>query len=129
MEIGRAAAQWAIEMDAKVGRIVESMSHENEGFDLLHRLADGEIEYIEVKGSKGPWTENGVSVSPSQIRYASKYMDKFWLYVVEYALDPERRKLWRIKIHSDRPLNLILTLDGKNCGRFRAVTDIFKSRF
>lgn len=97
MEIGRAAAQWAIEMDAKVGRIVEPMSHENEGFDLLHRLADGEIEYIEVKGSKGPWTESGVSVSPSQIRYASKYMDKFWLYVVEYALDPERRRLWRIK--------------------------------
>lgn len=96
-KIGDAAVQWIIQMEAKEGRVVEPQSHENEGFDLLHRLENGDSEYIEVKGSNGPWTESGVSVSPPQIRYAAKHGERFWLYVVEYALDTNRRKLWRIK--------------------------------
>jgi len=43
--------------------------------------------YIEVKGLSGPWTENGVWLSPGQFDRAQKLGDGFWLYVVEYALD------------------------------------------
>jgi sacsin len=43
--------------------------------------------YIEVKGLSGPWTENGVWLSPGQFDRAQKLGDGFWLYVVEYAMD------------------------------------------
>ncbi len=97
MQVGEAAAQWVVEIETNEGRLVERMPHENEGFDVLRRSESGESEYIEVKGTRGPWTESGVIVRPAQIRFASKHGDKFWLYVVEYALDPRQRRLWRIK--------------------------------
>ncbi len=46
-----------------------------------------DTRHIEVKALNGPWTENGVWLSPGQFERARKLGDSFWLYVVEYALD------------------------------------------
>ena len=45
---------------------------------------------IEVKGLAGPWTEQGVGLTPRQFQSARELGDRFWLYVVEYAEDPTR---------------------------------------
>lgn len=68
----------------------------NPGFDIQAIAHDGIAEFIEVKGQGGAWTETGVAVSPTQIRKAEEQRERFWLCVVEYATDAERRQLYLI---------------------------------
>jgi hypothetical protein len=68
----------------------------NPGFDIQAIAHDGIAEYIEVKGQSGAWTETGVAVSPTQIRKAEEQRERFWLCVVEYATDEDRRQLYLI---------------------------------
>jgi len=68
----------------------------NPGFDIQAVAHDGIAEFIEVKGQSGAWTETGVAVSPTQIRKAEEQRERFWLCVVEYATDAERRQLYLI---------------------------------
>lgn len=68
----------------------------NPGFDIQAIAHDGITEFIEVKGQSGAWTETGVAVSPTQIRKAEEQRERFWLCVVEYATDAERRQLYLI---------------------------------
>lgn len=68
----------------------------NPGFDIQAIAHDGIAEFIEVKGQSGAWTETGVAVSPTQIRKAEEQRERFWLCVVEYATDAERRQLYLI---------------------------------
>jgi hypothetical protein len=83
--------------ETEAGRIPEVKPHNNPGYDVLSRHQDGEIaRYIEVKSSAGPWDELGVGLSPLQFAHARRVKDQYWLYVVEYALDDERRYIWTI---------------------------------
>lgn len=68
----------------------------NPGFDIQAIAHDGIAEFIEVKGQSGAWTETGVAVSPTQIRKAEEQRERFWLCVVEYAADKDRRQLYLI---------------------------------
>ncbi len=71
------------------GRTPEEMSQTHAGYDIVsRRQGSDEIErYIEVKGRNGEWSTTGVSVSRTQFSNAQDQGDKYWLYVVEYALD------------------------------------------
>jgi hypothetical protein len=44
-----------------------------------------------------------VALSPTQFRFAQRAGgEQCWLYVVEYALDPERLRIWSIQDPSER---------------------------
>ncbi|HED14143.1 MAG TPA: DUF3883 domain-containing protein [Gammaproteobacteria bacterium] len=71
------------------GRDPEEMAQTHPGYDIVsRRIGDEEVDrYIEVKGTSGEWKQRGVSISRLQFSEAQNHGDKFWLYVVEHALD------------------------------------------
>jgi hypothetical protein len=92
-----AAVNFVIGREREDGHQVEEMPFNNEGFDLQRTTADGSMEYIEVKGQSGIWTEMGIVLTPAELQYAQRFRERYFLYVVEFANDPERRTLYRIQ--------------------------------
>ena len=95
--VAAAAVAFVLEQERKENHSVEEMPFGNEGFDILRRAEAGVEEYIEVKGQSGPWTEAGVALTPPELRHAERVRARYFLYVVEFARDPERRMLYRIQ--------------------------------
>jgi hypothetical protein len=96
--VDQAAVKRVIGYERERGRLANEMDHGNEGYDIESMGPDGEIErYIEVKGLSGAWTEFGVSVSRAQHRKAIREGQGFWLYVVEFALEPDRSRVFAIQ--------------------------------
>jgi hypothetical protein len=86
-----------VHFERECGRVPDVKDHNNKGFDVLSEYPDGEIaRYIEVKSSRGPWDELGVGLSDAQFLHAQRVEDQYWLYVVEFALSPEHRRIWPI---------------------------------
>jgi len=84
------------------GRTPEDMNEtnpNNEGYDVRSFYDDGELaRWIEVKSTAGAWDRMGVALSPAQFRFAQRDgAEQCWLYVVEFALDPERRRVWCVQ--------------------------------
>jgi len=73
------------------------MPFNNEGFDVQRTASDGSTEYIEIKGQSGLWTEVGITLTPSELLYAQRFRGRYFLYIVEFATQPERRTLYRIQ--------------------------------
>jgi len=97
-EVDVAAIDYVVAKERDDGRAPEVMSHTNPGFDVDSRDANGRtLRYIEVKGLGGEWGERGVTMSKTQFDFAREHKDQSWLYVVEFACDPRRQKLWRIQ--------------------------------
>ncbi|MET0396738.1 MAG: DUF3883 domain-containing protein [Longimicrobiaceae bacterium] len=97
--IGEAAEAFAHEEERRTtDRVVTRMPHNNPGFDILSESADGaDQRFIEVKGIRGEWGGAGVPLSARQFEMAWQKREAFWVYVVEYALDPARRRMTRIR--------------------------------
>lgn len=94
----KAAIRKVMELEKEEDRVPKEMPHSNEGYDIESYAPDGRIErYIEVKGLSGPWSELGVAVSRGQFRKACKESNSFYLYVVEFALEPERARAYSIQ--------------------------------
>lgn len=86
-----------VQFERECGRVPDVKEHNNKGFDVLSEYPDGEIaRYIEVKSSRGPWDELGVGLSDAQFLHGQRVEDQYWLYVVEFALSPEHRRIWPI---------------------------------
>jgi hypothetical protein len=97
-DVERAAVERVLAYERQRGRLPKEMSHTNPGYDIESRPPRGEIErYIEVKGLAGAWTDWGVGLSPEQIRHGQREGMRFWLYVVEFALEPARSKIFAIQ--------------------------------
>jgi len=101
IEVGEAAVQRVLDFETNTGCAVEKMPHNNPGFDVISVTPDGNTtKYIEVKGIDGPWTEDGVPLSPTQFIFGQRHEkspgEEFWLYVVEYAKDEERFRVYPI---------------------------------
>jgi len=96
-EIAMVAVNFVIEREREEGHQVQEMPFNNEGFDLQRAAANGSMEYIEVKGQSGLWTEMGIVLTPAELQYAQRFRERYFLYVVEFANDPERRTLYRIQ--------------------------------
>lgn len=96
-EIAMAAVNFVIEREREEGHQVQEMPFNNEGFDLQRAAADGSMDYIEVKGQSGLWTEMGIVLTPAELQYAQRFRERYFLYVVEFANDRERRTLYRIQ--------------------------------
>ncbi|MHB9068365.1 MAG: protein NO VEIN domain-containing protein [Pirellulaceae bacterium] len=94
-----AAAIERVEQVERQQRIPTVMPHFNKGYDVESRRDEGsEIErYIEVKGLGGAWNEFGIKLTPAQVRFGSEKGDSHWLYIVEFALDPDRSVIHMIQ--------------------------------
>ncbi|MDP9438695.1 MAG: DUF3883 domain-containing protein [Actinomycetota bacterium] len=95
--VDEAGVAAVVRFEQGAGRSPKVEPHNNPGYDVLSRDRDGEVaRYVEVKSSEGPWDGAGVGLSSRQFERAQQEGDRFWLYVVEYALDDGRRTVWRV---------------------------------
>ena len=70
----------------------------NAGFDLIEADANDEPErWIEVKAMKESLEDRPVGISSAQFEFARQHGEQFWLYVVEYANDPDRARIVKIR--------------------------------
>lgn len=103
-EVDRAAIEIVLQYERREGRDPHPMNHNHPGYDIESKNAEGTIErYVEVKGLSGAWTDFGVGVKPRQIEQCRQEPDRFWLYVVEFALEAERAQVFAIP----NPVSLI----------------------
>lgn len=91
--IGRAAVEYFMATHARRWKSLTEMPHNNPGFDVLAVTYDDQEEFIEVKGQSGAWTELGVALTPTELMTAQQKGERYFLCVVEYALDDRCRKL------------------------------------
>jgi hypothetical protein len=97
LETAAAAVAFVLDEERRKGANIREMHHNNEGFDILKRSPDGTDDYIEVKGLTGAWTEVGIALTPAELRYAERHRERYWLYVVEFAKNPDRRRRFVIQ--------------------------------
>jgi hypothetical protein len=75
--------------ESEHGRNPEQLGQKNPGYDIISvNPKTGETRYIEVKAINGAWNKTGVGLSKTQFLNAQNIGEKFWLYVVEFALEP-----------------------------------------
>jgi Domain of unknown function (DUF3883) len=80
------------------GRVPEQMAQTHPGYDIISRnSSSGEERFIEVKGVNGDWNQTGVGLSRLQFSNAQDYGNRYWLYVVEFASDPQRTRIFPIR--------------------------------
>jgi sacsin len=108
IDIGDAAVGWVLQFEHSQGRKAMSMAHANPGYDVESKRGRIVERYIEVKGIDGEWGQNGVPLSAIQWFRSLQpedpenpesppISDKFWLYVVEHARDPQKVKIHMIQ--------------------------------
>lgn len=70
----------------------------NAGFDLLAKDDRNQpVRWIEVKAMTGSLEHRPVTLSHTQFDHAIQKQEAYWLYVVEFATDPENRRILRIQ--------------------------------
>jgi 2Fe-2S type ferredoxin len=95
-EIDECGIAKVVAYEKKQGRFPEVKPHNNRGFDILSRNADGEaVRTIEVKSKGGKW--DSVLVSKAQFETALERNTNFWLYVVERSLDDDNYQIYLIQ--------------------------------
>lgn len=67
---------------------LEEMPPNNKGFDIRGIAHDGSEHFIEVKGLSGAWTAKGIALTPSELLCAGDKRERYWLCVVEHAVQP-----------------------------------------
>lgn len=95
--VDSAGVRRVLEYERSCGRTPEEQAHNNPGYDVLSRDADGAVlRRIEIKSIGGPWTGFGVWMSSTQLEENRSHPDDFWLYVVEHAEDDDAAAIHRI---------------------------------
>lgn len=103
-EVDLAAMEIVLEYERREGRDPEAKDHFHPGYDIESKGPNEVVErIIEVKGLSGSWNDFGVGVKPRQIEQCRRDPDRFWLYVVEFALEPVRAQVFAIP----NPVSLI----------------------
>jgi hypothetical protein len=93
---GKAAVKLFLEEYQAKWISLTEMPHNNPGFDVKAISFDGVEEYIEVKGQTNAWMEDGVILTPTELKKAIESGDRYWLCVVEFAQDENRRRSYLI---------------------------------
>lgn len=98
-----AGVQRVLGYERSAGRTATEMAHENPGFDIesVDKLG-ALVRRIEVKSTAAEWSVMGVMLSQRQIDQARADGDLFWLYVVEYAEDDDKARVYRIQDPASR---------------------------
>lgn len=98
LELARAAVTAACQFEIGEGREPTPKAHNQPGYDIESiDETSGETRYIEVKGIGGEWGGAGVRLTRTQFLKAQSDEEEYWLYVVEYCLDPKRAKVHAIQ--------------------------------
>lgn len=98
MRIGEAGVDHVLAYERRSGRVPVPQNHSNKGFDVLSTRPDGsDRRVIEIKASTTAWPARGVPVSRHQFEKNIEEDDDFWLYVVEFATDPQRARVIPIR--------------------------------
>jgi hypothetical protein len=119
-----AGMQAVMQFESEGDRVAEQKAHNNPGYDVLSHSQDGEIaRYNEVKSTEGPWDPLGVGLSKEQFAHARRHKEKFWLYVVEYALNDERRHSWLIPDPARKVTDFMFDDGWKDVAEFGEVGD------
>ncbi|WP_082559826.1 DUF3883 domain-containing protein [Lysobacter sp. Root559] len=95
-KVEEAAVAFFMKTAAGKWKDVEIMPPFNHGFDIKAVSMEGHDEFIEVKGQGSAWTEAGVALTPKELLTASEKRERYWLCIVEHALDESRRRLWLV---------------------------------
>ena len=96
-EVDLAAIEIVLQYERREGRVPEAKDHFHPGYDIESKGTDEALErIIEVKGLSGSWNDFGVGVKPRQVEECRREPERFWLYVVEFALEPERAQVFAI---------------------------------
>ena len=100
-EIAQTGIEKVMEYERKHGRNPTDMNisqSNHPGYDIESVEDSGEIRYIEVKALSDKWdSSNPVQLTKMEFETARKFKSEFWLYVVEYADDAERIKIYPIQ--------------------------------
>jgi ferredoxin len=108
-EIDEQGIAKVVAYEKQQGRFPEVKPHNNRGFDILSRNADGEaVRTIEVKSKGGKW--DSVLVSKPQFETALERNTNFWLYVVERSLDDDSYQIYQIQ----NPAHKVQRISYKN---------------
>ena len=105
-QVDAAGVRRVIQHEQSCHREPEPQGHNNPGFDVLSRDADGNVlRRIEIKSIGGPWTGFGVWMSAKQWEENQTCGDEFWLYVVENAEDDDAAVIHRIQNPASKATN------------------------
>ena len=97
-EVEAAGVAAVLDHEIGAGRTPVEMPPGNPGYDIESNSSDGELlRVIEVKATAARWAERGVPLSARQYEECRTRGDLFWLYVVEFARDPDQRRVVRIQ--------------------------------
>ena len=96
--IEQAGIQAAKAFELKRGRRPQVLGGDHPGWDIesfeIPVRADAAPDRrIEVKAKGGVWDGWGIALTPTEYESARRFGDSFYLYVVEHALDAERRRI------------------------------------
>lgn len=72
---------------------LEEMPHFNKGFDIRAVAHDGTEHFIEIKGQSAAWTVAGIAMTPAELLWAAECRARYWLCVVEHAMQPGQQIL------------------------------------
>ena len=80
------------------GRNAREMTQTHPGYDIISYDPNSDEErLIEVKGVDGEWNQTGVGLSKIQFSNAQDHGDRYWLYVVEFAMDSNHARVHAIQ--------------------------------
>lgn len=105
--IEQAGIEAVIQYEREHGRTPHRLATNHRGYDIesfeAHaRDGDPPDRCIEVKATEGEWTDWGVALTPAEMETARMRSATSYLYVVEYALDDERRRIYVVASPADK---------------------------
>jgi hypothetical protein len=69
----------------------------NEGYDLIEESDGSILRWVEVKAMRTGWDNRPITLSRPQFEFATKWEEKYSIYVVEYAGDPTKTHVLEVK--------------------------------
>lgn len=95
--VSRAAIEFFMNNQSGRWKSLIEMPHNNPGFDIQAVTDDNQEEFVEVKGLSGPWTEEGIALTPTELMTAQQKREGYWLCIVEFAQDEIHRQMYLIQ--------------------------------
>lgn len=136
---GEAGVKAVIAYEEEQGRTAISMDeawYNNPGYDIKSQPVEAEagdsigrrvestghndIRYIEVKSFQGLWPEAGARLTRRQFCFGLDKGSQFWLYVVEYVDNPQRRKIHCIQNPAQQVKEFYFDPGWKDIAKFDA---------
>lgn len=107
-QVEQAGIELVLEYERRNGRVPEELGPHHQGWDInsyeqTEQRADAVsagcaqgrlLRRVEVKATQAEWGGWGIGMTAAEYRAAQQDPDSYYLYVVEHALDPVRRRLY-----------------------------------